>query len=96
MLGLDPLELLLKLVLLGLALFLELVCVASGLVGARPEAKLLLLFLLVGYPHGLNLGLPVLQVIVMLHHELALVSHQAIDLLSYTLQLLLHSDLFLQ
>ena len=36
MLGLDPLELLLKLVLLGQALFLELVCVASGLVGARP------------------------------------------------------------
>ena len=32
----------------------------------------------------------------MLHHELALVSHQAIDLLSHTLQLLLHSDLFLQ
>ena len=47
----------------------------AGFLEALFELHLLVLFLLVDDAHGLDLGLPLLQVFVVVKHQLALLSH---------------------
>lgn len=98
MLNFDSLKFVFKICLLSslnafqiFKLFSVVRCLFLRLIKARLHRHFVVFLLLLCNAHGFNFGFALVQVLVVFEHELALLSHQRVNLYSHILQLGFHS-----